>query len=79
MDENLLREILDELHKLNMQTKKVYTAEDLADLMHTYVDKVNAWRRAGLITGIKKGRGYIYTSEEVDRFLKSNTGKELPN
>lgn len=73
----LLREILAELKKLSFQSKKVFTTQEVAEICSTYPAKVNIWRKAGLIQGIKKGQEFIYTNIELDRFLKENTGKDL--
>lgn len=73
----MLKMILKELKKLSFSEQKTYTTAEVAEIFHTYEDKVNAWRKAGLIKGIKKGRGWIYSSVEIDRFLESVRGKDL--
>lgn len=47
-----------------------YTTEELQDFLHCGVCKLIQLRKAGLLTGVKLGKGYIYTKEEIDKFLR---------
>ena len=76
--EDLLKEILEEIKSLKHQSL-VYTTKELADELHTSSDKIDLLRRAGAIKGIKKGKGFIFTIEEVKDFLERFKGADLSN
>lgn len=56
-----------------------YSTTDLAHELHTDRNKIDNLRKAGLLRGIKIGKGYIYPEEEVKRFLKENLGADVSN
>ena len=74
--EDLLKEILKEIRS-KRHPPLVYTTEELADELHTHAHRINDLRRLGAIEGIKKGTGWIYSAEEVNRFLKEYKGADL--
>lgn len=75
LDDRTIDQLAEKLAALIGEPKVLsYTAEDLAEKLHTYPQKINQWRREGRIKGIKKGAGWIYRPEEVDRFLRSREG-----
>ena len=74
--ENLLQEILQEIRSIR-HPPLVYTTEELADELHTHTHRINDLRRLGAIEGIKKGVGWIYSYDEVKRFLKDYKGADL--
>lgn len=59
--------------------KLVYSTEEIAEELDTNVQKISLWRREGLLKGIRKGNGWIYRAEEVNRFLKLYEGLEIGN
>lgn len=76
--EELLQQILEEIRSLKHQSL-VYTTQELADELHTSPDKVDLLRRAGAIKGIKKGKGFIFSMDEVKTFLERFKGADLSN
>lgn len=56
-----------------------YSTTDLAHELHTDRNKIDSLRNAGLLRGIKIGKGYIYPEEEVKRFLNESLGSDLSN
>lgn len=79
--EAIVKEVVD---KVACQMKldddlQVFTTEEAAELLKTHPEKVNCWRRAGLIKAIKKGSGYIFTADSIKRFLKEYDGCDLSN
>lgn len=47
-----------------------YTTEELQTILHCGRGAIDNYRKAGLLTGVKLGKGYIYTKEEIDKFLR---------
>lgn len=79
--EAIVKEVVDKVIcqiKLN-DDLQVFTTEEAAELLRTHPDKVNCWRRLGLLKAIKKGSGYIYTSDSIKTFLKEYDGCDLSN
>lgn len=79
--EAIVKEIVDKVvcqMKLN-DDLQVFTTEEAAELLKTHPEKVNCWRRAGLIRAIKKGSGYIFTADSIKKFLKEYDGCDLSN
>lgn len=58
--------------------KLAYTAEELAEAM-SVADKrkIDEWRRNGLLRGIKTGKGWIYSRNEVAEFMTRYSGMDL--
>ena len=56
-----------------------YSTTDLAHELHTDRNKIDALRNAGLLRGIKIGKGYIYPEDEVKRFLDENLDSDVSN
>ena len=79
--EAIVKEVVDKVvcqMKIN-DDLQVFTTEEAAELLRTHPDKVNCWRRMGLLKAIKKGSGYIYTSDSIKSFLKEYDGCDLSN
>lgn len=56
-----------------------YTNAELAEMLHTYEDRINEWRQLGAIHGTLIGKQYIYSAKEVDRFLDDYASMNLSN
>jgi excisionase family DNA binding protein len=57
--------------------KMVYTTSEVAKLLDTNEQKVSMWRREGLLKGIRKGNGWIFRHQEVEKFLVLCDGLEI--
>lgn len=57
----------------------VFTTRELADQLKTHEARVGMWRQCGAIKGIKKGKEYIFSRSEVERFLEDYAGYDLSN
>lgn len=57
----------------------VFTTEEVASLLRTHRNMVDRLRRNGLISGIKLGKGFIYSAVEINRFLERYAGEDLSN
>ena len=79
--ESIVTEVIDKIvNQMKLENElQVFTTEEAAELLKTHPEKVNCWRRAGLIKAIKKGSGYIYTSDSIKAFLKEYDGCDLSN
>lgn len=58
---------------------KTYTTKELAKLLNTHEDYINLLRKNGAIVGTKLGNKNVYSSEEIESFLKDYKGYELSN
>ena len=58
---------------------KTYTTAEVANRLHTHRNMIDRLRRNGLLNGIKLGKGFIYSEEEVQRFLRNYAGLDLSN
>ena len=58
---------------------KTYTTAEVATRLHTHRNMIDRLRRNGLLNGIKLGKGFIYSEEEVQRFLRNYAGLDLSN
>lgn len=47
-----------------------WSTSDLARELHTDRNKIDNLRNAGLLHGIKIGKGFVFPEEEVKRFLR---------
>lgn len=61
------------------QNKLVYTTSELAIELRMHEQKINQLRQLHALKGIKKGKEYIYTHEEVMEFLRKYNGKDISN
>lgn len=69
---------LEETTKTN--TIATYTTKQLAKILNlSGTQKVDQLRKAGAIKGIKKGNGYIFTSNEINAFLNDFNGLDISN
>lgn len=58
--------------------KLAYTSDELASALGlSDRRKVDELRKAGVLQGIKVGRGYIYPRSEAERFLTDYLGEDL--
>lgn len=58
---------------------KTYSADEVAELLHCSAATVRTWSEAGLIKGIKTGRFTVFTSFELEDFLKKCRGMNIAN
>lgn len=57
----------------------VFTTEEVAEKLRTHRNMVDRLRKLGLITGIKLGKGFIYSAKEIESFLERYAGEDLSN
>lgn len=62
-----------------MQRQLAYTTEQLAKQLSTSRNLIYELHRYGLLVGIKKGNGWIYSSAEVEQFLDAVQGMDIGN
>lgn len=55
------------------------THEMVADLFKTSVQHVCEWRELGLLKGIKTGKGWVFSQDEIRKFQKEMTGYDISN
>lgn len=64
---------------MELSDLKTYTTAEVATRLHTHRNMIDRLRRNGLLSGIKLGKGFIYSEEEVQRFLRNYAGLDLSN
>lgn len=64
---------------MELSDLKTYTTAEVATMLHTHRNMIDRLRRNGLLSGIKLGKGFIYSEEEVQRFLRNYAGLDLSN
>ena len=57
--------------------KLAFNTQEACECLGINRNLLDSFRRSGLIRAIKVGRFYIYSKNEIDRFLASNIGKEI--
>lgn len=56
---------------------RLYTTSELAELLHISTRQVHNFRKAGLIQGTRFGKKWVYTYDEVLRFITVSKGKTI--
>ena len=77
----LLNEVKELLLESSKNEKLVYTTSELAEVLgfKNQTARIDQLRRCGALLAIKKGTSYIFTRDEVNRFLKVFNGYDLSN
>ena len=57
----------------------VFTTEEVADLLKVNRKLIDSLRKTGILHGIKLGKSFIFSANEIDRFLKEYEGADLSN
>lgn len=57
--------------------EKILNTADVCQILHINRLKVQQYREAGLLRMFKKGKGYVTTEAELDRFLKMCVDNQL--
>ena len=58
-------------------TKKILSQTDVAEILHVSTHYVTKLRRCGYITGRRCGKRWLYTEDEIDRFIDNTYGEDL--
>lgn len=56
-----------------------YTLDEVAALMHCSRQRVSMWMEAGILAGIKTGKGTVITSAALLRFQETYEGHDVSN
>lgn len=64
--------------EVNMEIK-LLTTKEVAEKLHCSTHHVGYLRKYGLIRGTRFARNWMFDEEEVNRFIKSSTGKDFWN
>ena len=56
-----------------------YTLDEVAALMHCSRQRVSMWMEAGILAGIKTGKGTVITSTALLRFQETYEGYDVSN
>ena len=57
----------------------VFTTEEVADLLKVNRKIIDSLRKTGILHGIKLGKGFIFSANEINRFLEDYEGADLSN
>lgn len=55
---------------LNQREKRLYTANDIAEMFSVARSTVDSWARQGIITKIKIGKCVRFNANEIERLLE---------
>lgn len=73
---NQLQKSIDELRT----SKLVFSTKEVMEMLNlSSTERVDQLRRAGLLIGFKSGRGYQFTQDSINQFLKDIEGKDISN
>lgn len=80
MNDIYLEQLINEI-KYSFNSKLLYTTKELAELLgfKASVDIVHQLRKSGAIHAIKRGRAYLFTRKEVERFLEVYFDADISN
>lgn len=67
------------LTKSQLVEQLTYTTHELAEAFHTHDNQISMWRQCKALKGIKKGKEYIFSRKEIDKFLEDYAGCDLSN
>lgn len=62
-----------------LENLKMATQEEVAELLNTSRNQVAMLREVGLLRGIKTGKGYMFSQEEIRRFQCDYAGCDVSN
>ena len=64
-----IRQILEEIHTEIACLKEILSTEEAAKLLHTSNARIDELRRAGSLTGIKIGKGYVFRRTDICDYI----------
>lgn len=56
---------------MDKKIDKLYTVEELCDLLHVTKRSVYEWLKTGKLNGCKVGRRWLFTEKQVSDFLNA--------
>ena len=62
-----------------MQIQVSYTENDLTEVFHTNLRKIQEWRKLGILRGVKTSQGYVYHNDEITDVFDRYKGKDISN
>lgn len=77
MDYIVLNKSPSECKMILTSEKLSFNTEETCQLLSINRNLLDSFRQKGLIKGIKVGRYYIYSRNELQNFLNRNIGKEI--
>lgn len=77
MDDIVLNKSPSECKMILTSEKLSFNTEETCQLLSINRNLLDSFRQKGLIKGIKVGRYFIYSRNELQNFLNRNIGKEI--
>ena len=77
MDDIVLNKSPSECSLLITSEKLSFNTDETCKLLSINRNLLDSFRQKGVIKGIKVGRYYIYSRDELQNFLNRNIGKEI--
>lgn len=62
-----------------MSELRMYTQEEVADMLHAHVTTVTTLREIGILPAIRTGRNYMFTEDVIRCFQKDYAGFDVSN
>lgn len=62
-----------------MTDLRMYTQDEVAELLHAHKTTVTTLREIGILPAIKTGRNFMFTEEAIRAFQKNYAGFDVSN
>lgn len=62
-----------------MKDLKMYTQEEVCDMLNIHVQTLVMYREIGIIKPIKTGKNYMFSRNSIERFQKDYEGLDVSN
>ena len=62
-----------------MNELKMYTQEEVAEMLHSHISTVSMLREIGVIMAIKTGRNFMFSKSSIERFQNDYAGLDVSN
>lgn len=62
-----------------MTDLRMYTQEEVAEMLHTHIDTITTLREIGILAAIRTGKNYMITKESIMAFQKYYAGLDVSN
>ena len=62
-----------------MEDLKMFTREDIAEILHSHVNTVSMLMQTGIIKGVKVGKNYMFPKSVIESFQIDYLGLDCSN
>lgn len=65
---------MERVHRADGAMTKYYTTDEVAEICRVTIWTVREWIKEGKLKGIKRGRSYLITEEDLKAYLEEKHG-----